>query len=511
MDWDSLIDERGLESLLPDAQAHFARPVKESLIVFLGGLPADVQREIFAQQVALGFDATVSERLGQLARSCPVLHKLGQTLARDSRLAPELRAQLRTLESLEPTVPLEVIQQTLTQELGPLDRRGITLGAAAIAEASVAVVVPFEERRGAAVRHGVFKVLKPGIQERLELELDLLGRVAWRLDQRCAELKIPQLDYRDVFDQVRNKLAWETRLDQEQQNLVAAKDFYAAEPTVQIPAVLPHCTRRVTAMERIFGVKVTDAISANAWENRRLAQLVTRALVAQPLFATGEQVLFHCDPHAGNLFLTEDGRLAILDWSLAGMLPKDERIAMTQIILAALTLNGEKISDLVLSLARRGSVDRAALDGMVRDRLRQVRRGQLPGLSWVIGLLDDASQRAGLRVSTDLMLLRKSLLTLMGVVADLAGNDGTIDAVVLRDFVSHFITEFPLRWCARPDSRNSATRVSNSDLLELALSLPMTAARCWLSCGRDLLSPQANLAQIENELGSNAPSALIIA
>lgn len=485
MDWDSLIDERSLASLLPDAQAHFARPVKEGLVVFLTGLPGEVQREIFARQALLGPAATISMRLGQLARSCPVLHKLGQTLARDARLAPELRAQLRPLESLEPSTPWSDLQRTLAEELGPLDRRGIALGTVALAEASVAVVVPFEERQGSFVRHGVFKVLKPGIEERLELELTLLGRVAWHLDARCREFGIPPLDYRDVFEQVRNKVAWETRLDEEQKHLSAAQDFYAGVPEVQIPAILPHCTHRVTAMERIRGVKVTDSRAAHPWERQRVAQLVARELIARPMFASGEHALFHLDPHAGNLFLTDEGRLAILDWSLVGRLHSSERVAMVQIILAALALNEKKIVSLLHGLSQRKSIDCNVLRGVVRDQLQRLRHGQLPSLTWLIGLLDDATERAGIRVPADLILIRKSLLTLAGVVAELATQDDTIDAVVLAHFVGHFSIEFPRRWSAWPTCRDFATRISNADLVELALSWPLTAARYWLALGRD--------------------------
>ena len=484
MDWDALIDERDLAALLSEEQNRFARPVKEALIVFLGGLPEDAQREILARQADLGPAATLSERLGQFARSCPVLHKLGQSLARDPRLAPELRRQLHPLESLEPTTPRDVIEKTLTKELGPLERREVALGPVAIAEASVAVVVPFRQGRGSAVRHGVFKVLKPGIEERLEQELDLLGRVAAHLDERCAELDIPPLDYRDLFDQVRDKLAWETRLHDEQQNLAAARDFYAGVPAVQIPALLPHCTRRVTAMEQIFGVKVTDAPLDDPGARRRLARLVARELVARPIFSTSESALFHGDPHAGNMFLTAEGRLAILDWSLAGQLHQNARAAMTQIILAALTLNGEKISRSVRGLAHRGSVDRPALDAIVRNRLEQLRRGRLPNLTWVIGLLDDATQRAGLRVATDLVVFRKSLLTLAGVVAELAESEGAIDAEVLTSFAQRFLAELPSRWCACPGYREYATHVSNADLLEVALGWPLAGARFWLAASR---------------------------
>ncbi len=223
MDWDSLIDESELAALLPDQYARFARPVKEGLTVFLAGLPDAFQSEILLQQAALAPSATLSERLRRLAQSCPALHKLGQVLARDQRLAPELRLHLRELESLPPTVPLDVIQHELSEGLGSLDLLGIALRPPAIAEASVAVVVPFD-MLGNPTRQGVFKILKPGIEERLNLELELLGQVGSHLDERCAELNIPHLDYRDSFDQVASKLVGEVQLDQEQQHLLLAKE-----------------------------------------------------------------------------------------------------------------------------------------------------------------------------------------------------------------------------------------------------------------------------------------------
>ena len=78
------------------------RPIREGLIVFLERLPTAAQEEILAQQAALPWSASISERLSLLARGCPVLHKLGQVFARDQCLAPELRHHLRGLESLAP-------------------------------------------------------------------------------------------------------------------------------------------------------------------------------------------------------------------------------------------------------------------------------------------------------------------------------------------------------------------------------------------------------------------------
>ena len=68
----------------------------------------------------------------------------------------------------------------------------------------------------------------------------------------------PPLEYREVFDQVREKLGTEVNLRGEQAHLEQAKETYASEPEVLIPRLLPFCSSRVTAMERIDGHKVTE-------------------------------------------------------------------------------------------------------------------------------------------------------------------------------------------------------------------------------------------------------------
>ncbi len=488
MNWELLLDEDALARLLPGEYAQFARPVKEGLVVFLSGLPQAIQESILAEQATLPTAASIALRLGRLARSCPVLHKLGQILARDPRLAPELRHQFRQLESLPPMVHQNVIEETLSRELGPLDRRGITLLPPAIAEASVAVVIPFRQDAGPQPLEGVFKILKPGIEARLNLELELLGRVGSHLDQECDKLRIPPLDYRGTFEKVRHKLAGEVLLDQEQCHLAEAKVFYAEQSDVQIPTVLlDHCTSRITAMERIAGEKVTEHLLRCPRGKRRLSDLVSRALVAQPMFCRSNHALFHSDPHAGNLFYTNDGRLAILDWSLVGYLGEVERVAIGQIFLGAITMRTEKIVTVLEGLSERENADRSALTQVVAGWLQRVRLGQFPGVSWLLGMLDEAAQFAGLRVSSDMLLFRKSLLILEGVVGEIGAEGHWVDDIAVGEFMRHFAGELPTRCFSPPASRKFATRLSNADLAEAFFCLPLTVARYWLAEYGDLL------------------------
>jgi ubiquinone biosynthesis protein len=485
--WEMLFGEASLTSVMPVEHAKFARPVREALCQFLAGLTDAQQAKVLAGQARLPAEASFSERLGVLARCSPVLHKLGQVLARDQRLPEELRIQLRELESLEATVPQESIQRLVSLEIGNLDGLGIRL-LPAIAEASVAVVIPYEHRdSNPDTPQGVFKVLKPGIEQQLEHELGLLRKIGEHLDNRCEELQIPALDYEEAFEQARVKLQDEIQLENEQRHLVQAKKFFQDEPRVHIPTVLEHCTPRVTSMERLYGHKVTECYPGDVAAKRKLATWIAEALIATPVFSRQENPLFHGDPHAGNLFLTHEGRLGILDWSLCGRLGIPERTAIVQVLLAAIALDAQRMAEVMTGLADGQRVDSAALLRTANHWIRRIRRGQFPGLGWLMGLMDEAVQTARVRVSTDMALFRKSILTLEGVIAEVGEGQGQLDRTLTLQFLRSFASDLPLRWFNSPTSRDYSTRVSNLDLTHLLLGYPTTVASFFAGNAFDIL------------------------
>lgn len=490
--WEFLIEEPALASVVTDEFSLYRPPIRGALALFLEGLSSEHQQAVLAAQAALPSDACPSTRLVELARSCPALHKLGQVVARDRRLSANVREKLQALESLPPAVPIGPIEETLARELGPLDRLGVTLQPPALAEASVAVVIPFEYHGHdpqSPPREGVFKLLKPGIETRLDQELQLFERVGEFLDRRCGEFGIPTLDYQSAFEQVRQKLAEEIRLDHEQEHLARAALLYKDDLRVQVPALFHSlCTPRVTAMERVHGSKVTDHALTDDDRNREQASTLVSALVARPIFSDEERSLFHGDPHAGNLFWTDDGRLALLDWSLAGELGESDRSAVVQVVLGALLLDADHVVSSLASIAERGEVDRVALEDVVSARLGRLRRGEFPGFNWLIGLLDDSVERGKLRPGPDLMLFRKMLHTLEGVIRDVGGQEHLLDQGLQTAFVNQFAREWPGRWLAPLGSRAFATRLSNADLAHALLSLPLTATRFWVETGLDLLT-----------------------
>lgn len=475
MNWNALINEAAVQPLLCAEYAQFARPVSEALVVFLSGLPLPAQEEILAAQAALPSTTPTSERVRRLAQQCPVLHKVGQALARDRRLDPALRRELSALETLPPSVPPQAIRAALAQELGPLERLGVRLDAHAIAEASVAVVIGYQDAR----RHGVFKVLKPGIEERLALELELLQRVGTFLDERCDALAIPKIGYEEVFRRVKEKLRDEVRLEVEQRHLALATDQYAPLSRVQVPSVHEYCTARVTAMERVNGRKISEHGQRSMGERRDTAALLASTLLAHPLLSTHEQALFHGDPHAGNLLLTPEGRIVLLDWSLAGTLRQREREAMVHAVLGAMLRDERLVVAMLEALCEDAPVNKAALRAVVREAVRPLRVGQFPGFSWLIGLMDAAVEQAGLTARADLLMFRKALHTMNDLVLDMGASEGAIDLALFSGFTEKLIAEWPIRWLAAPDSRAFATRLSNLDLAGLMFQSPLLTTRFW--------------------------------
>jgi ubiquinone biosynthesis protein len=240
-------------------------------------------------------------------------------------------------------------------------------------------------------------------------------------------------------------------------------------------------------MERVFGARIFDAPSHWAISKRDIARRLVHAVVSHSIFSAEDEALFHADPHAGNLMLARDGKLALLDWSLAGTLRAHVRAAIMQLLFSALTFDREKIREIVYGLDTAGRVDAAALERIIAFKLRGLGRGCLPGLTWLLGLFDDAVREAGLRLSPELVLFRKSLHSLDGVVSELATGDVRVDDVLIVDFLRQFIAEWPQRFFQSLNSRNLRTRISNADLAKLMLSLPIVFTRWLIESLNDLI------------------------
>ena len=475
--------------LLPPPYEQFRPILADGLCFFLERLSPARLGHIFAEQSQLPLSASPAKRLVALLHHVPTLHKLGQVLARDRRLDPQFRCQLQRLESLEAQTPMATLVSLLDGEFPGWKRAGIKLGSQALAEGSVAVVMPFVwERAHANMPHrGVFKLLKPGIDKRLDEELSIWAALGAFLDQQCGHYHLPSLDYAETFQTVSDLLVHEVRLATEQRHLAEAAQAYG--DVAAIPALLPFSTARMTAMEYLDGDLLAGRLAQDAPSVSHLGPMIAEALFARPLFSSGSSALFHADPHAGNLMAMRNGRLGILDWSLAGQLQKQDRINVLQLILGAITLDTVRMRRALDELAQNRPAKSAVQEVLDRS-LHELRWGSSPGVRWLTSLLDSLVTQARTRFSADLLLFRKSVLTLQGVLADVTGSSeeaGTrlLDNAVASVMLRRFVTEWPERFRQPFDLRTFDTHLSTEDLLSLLWSPPATVARYWTATWLD--------------------------
>ena len=434
--WQSL----GLSQLVPAPLAAWRPLLIDGLAFFLEGLPAGRRASIMADQLALPIASEPGRRLAVLFAHCPTLHKLGQVLARQRSLSIDLRRPLQALESMPASTALPELLAGIRAEIG---EPSLSFGEQAIAEGSVAVIVPFTYRARGELRHGVFKVLKPGVEAKLADELAILGELEGFLEERGRELGLPALDYRETLGTVRRLLLKEVHFANEQHNLRAAAAFYAGEPRVMVPRLLPWCTARLTAMERVFGGKVTDAPLAPV-DRRRLADTLVSTVLAQPFWSTAQRAMFHADLHAGNLLLTTDGRLAIIDWSLTAGLTKTQRAALIAIALGGLTLDAPAIRTAIAGLGQLAVNDARLTAAVDRALDRLVFATERPGFDWLLALLDDVALRSAAGFPEDFTLFRKSWGSLSGLLGDLASR-ASPDVELFTAGLPHFLVELPAR------------------------------------------------------------------
>lgn len=474
--------------LVPKRYAVYHPVIRDGLLFFLQNLSFERQQTIAQEQMGLSPKTSLIERIYRLLHRCPSLHKLGQVLAHDRSLAPELLERLQSLETMPAITPLSEITRIIRKEIGYPPE--LELAPQALAEASVAVILPFTWTQAKEVNpvQGVFKVLKPGVEELLQEELLIWTKLGQFLEDRCFNYGLPRLKYRETFQQIRRLLLQEIRLDLEQANLKQAADFFADTEEIWIPKTLPFSTPNLTAMEYVPGCKVTEASDLSENKKCQLAETIILNLIAKPMWNENRLSFFHADPHGGNMILAPDGRLAILDWSLLTNLDKDQRSGLVQIVLSALNLDQASICRALESLSS-SRPDHQALQSVVAEETARLRSGILPGFNWLIGLMDRAAKEANINFPDSLALFRKALHTLLGVLADIS-ESCSLDPVLISSGIGQFINELPRRIMSYVHCRDFGTHISTADILGFIFSSPLLPLKFWNSWWQELSANQ---------------------
>jgi predicted unusual protein kinase regulating ubiquinone biosynthesis (AarF/ABC1/UbiB family) len=192
----------------------------------------------------------------------------------------------------------------------------------------------------------VVKVRRPGIVEQVELDLAVLRSTARIVSGHSETAQLLQVE--SLADELEVHLREELDFVEEAHNTELIAGLVEEYDGIVVPQVIrPHVTERVLVLEWIDGRKVED--------DHGLAPQVASELAREFFSAYVHQVVvegvYHADPHAGNVFLTKDGKLALLDFGLLGRLDDDTRRGLSLLLLALAQNRADDVADLIIALS----------------------------------------------------------------------------------------------------------------------------------------------------------------
>lgn len=378
----------------------------------------------------MGWESVVADEAGsldpngapeQLAHDLeelgPTFIKLGQLLSTRTDFLPT--AYMEALEKLQDDIdpmPFATVEAIVESELGVrLSRAFSEFHPEALACASIGQVHRAALRDG---RQVVVKVQRPDLRKQVADDLDALQKLAALLDAHTDVGR--RIRFEQIIEALREVMTRELDYRQEAENNRILRINLASYSSFLLPRVIDDFTsEKVITLEYVEGAKITDVspVVLVELDRKRLADDVFRIYLHQVLV----DGLFHADPHPGNLMLTQDRRIALLDFGMVARVTPEVQHHLVKLLMAIADGRGEEAADDLIAIGRPYEKGRFDEDGF-RDRVmkliaaNQGRTIEQLQIGRVIMELNAAAGESGLRLPTAIIMLGKTLLNLDKVV-----------------------------------------------------------------------------------------------
>jgi len=352
----------------------------------------------------------------------PIFVKFGQAIStRRDLLPPDIADELAKLQDAVPPFPAEqaiaIVESAYEQSVSDVFQR---FDVTPLAAASIAQVHTAQLKDGKEV---IVKVLRPGVEERIESDLAVLRMLAGLADRYWEHGK--RLKPLEVVDEYEHTILDELDLMREAANAAQLKHNFASSEMLYVPDIYwDYCRPEVLVQERIFGTPISDM------ETLRAAGTNIKALAENGVEIFFTQVFrhnfFHADMHPGNIFvLTTDPerpKYAAVDFGIVGTLSPDDQRYLAENFLAFFDRNYHRIAKLHLDsgwVPPGTRVDQ--LESAVRTVCEPIFNKPLSEISFaqVLIRLFRVAQRFDVEIQPQMILLHKTLFNIEGLGREL--------------------------------------------------------------------------------------------
>lgn len=394
------------------------------------GIDEAVDPEI-RKQAPIDGEAKPEQLADDLEAMGPTFVKLGQVLSSRPDLLPEAYIKaLARLQDRVATFPYPEVEEIVESELKVRISKAFSrFDPTPIAGASLGQVHTAALRDG---REVVVKVQRPGVAKQVADDFEVLAQLCGFLDKHTEAGKRHR--FCEMLGQIRASIMNELNYEREAQNLVSMGKNLAEFELIQVPQpVNDFTTKRVLTMEYVTGRKITklSPIARLDLDGSVLAEQLFQAYLKQVLV----DGLFHADPHPGNVFLTDDGRIALLDLGMVGHTTPHMQECLLRILVAISEGKAENAADIVCRISEKGKDFDSTLFTKRISALVVERQGRALQQMNVGKTLLEVTRTAGdsaLFVPSDLTMLGKTLLQL-DEVGKILDPDFDPDAAIRRN------------------------------------------------------------------------------
>ncbi|PWT91862.1 MAG: ABC transporter [Blastocatellia bacterium] len=423
--------------------------------------------------------ASAEELATDLEELGPTFIKLGQLLSTRADLlpAPYLDALSRLQDQIEP-FPYEEVERIVSSELGVrISKAFIDFDPTPYAAASLAQVHRAYLRDGRAV---VVKVQRPDIREEIVEDLEALTEIAQFLDSHTELGR--RYEFENMLVDLRKSLLRELDFTSEANNLIVFNQNLREFESIVIPeAIEDFTTSRVLTMEYISGKKIT------ALSPLRLLEIDSASLADELFRAYLKQILidgvFHADPHPGNVFLTDDDKIALLDLGMVGRVTRAFQDKTLRLLLAISSGYGEEAAEAAIKVGEpKEGFDETMFVRRVSDLVAENTDANLNRLNagMITLQIERISADCWFRLPPEFTVIAKALMNLDRVVLTL---DPAFDPnVVIRERAAEILERNIIRSVAPSNLLTSVVEIK-----EFAERFPMRVNKILDAVGNNEL------------------------
>ena len=364
--------------------------------------------------------ATTARRFREtLAELGPTFIKLGQILSsRPDILPADFIAELSHLQDRAAPMPVQTVFELIEKGLGrSAPQLFASIDPEPMASASIAQV---HRARLASGEDVVVKVQRPGIEEQIRSDTDLLFYLARFLEGVIEETGI--YTPTGIVTEFRNAMLLELDFENEARNIEEFARNHADRPYVVIPKLYGDLSSRtVITLQELKGVKLKTVLESGQSAGIDRQQLARHVLEAsfQQLFKDG---LFHGDPHPGNIIVMEGNRIGLLDFGLVGRLTKQMQESMIVLVLAISLRDPDTVARLLYKV---GVADQRINLHHFRQEIHDILERYLgrklsevdPGV--LMSELVDLAMKYKIKIPKEYAVLSKASATTEGIVRQL--------------------------------------------------------------------------------------------